>query len=175
MKPTRRIVSDWNGIPVCVAVLFLSTALSPGTAFSDVLDAYSGLDAYQRSDARRLCVKECIRTVEKRSGGAATRRQRDRCRELCEEEFAWMPYSHAPKVALRSHPRWGRPELATGGKREIEFRAGIPPDPCYTRSVRHFPILLASEQGGPGTGSHGSPSHDPNPKHIAAADRYPEP
>lgn len=171
MKSTRRTASDRNRIPAYVVALLLSTALSPSTAFSDVLDAYGRL----AGNPYDVCVSACISSVEKRDGRVATTRQRDRCKELCEEEFAWMPYSHAPKVALRSHPRWGRSELATGGKREIEFRAGIPPDPCYTRSVRHFPILLASEQGGPGTGSHGSPSHDPNPKHIAAADRYPEP
>lgn len=168
MKPTRRTVSDRNRIPVYVAVLLLSTALSSGTAFSDVLDEYGRLDTYQSSNQYQFCVQECIRTVERRSGRTATREQRDRCRELCEDEFAWVPYSHAPKVALRSHPLGGRLELAAGDERELEFRAGTSPDPCYTRSVRHFPILLAAEQRNPGTGSHGSPPYDPNPKRMAA-------
>lgn len=137
MKSTGRTVSDRNRIPVYVAVLLLITALSSGTASSDVFDAYSRLDVYQRPDAYQICVQECITAVERRYGSVTTR-QRERCEDLCEDEVAWIPYSHAPGVALRSHPLWGRLELATGGKREIEFRAGIFSDPCYTKSAQPF-------------------------------------
>lgn len=132
MKSTYRTMSDRNRMPVYVAVLLLSTALSSGTAFSEVLDANSRLDAYQRFDAHQVCVKECIKAVRKQYGSVTTR-QRNRCKDLCDDEFAWMPYSHAPRVALRPHPLWGRLELATGGKQEIEYCAGIFSDSRYTK------------------------------------------
>ena len=170
MKPARRTASDRSRIPAYVAVLLLGTASSSSTAFSDVLDAYNRL----AGDPYAVCVRACISSVERRDGRVATTRQRDRCRELCRDSAHWMPYSHAPKVALRSHPLRGRLEPATGGERELEFHAGISPDPCYTRSVRHFPILPAAEQGGSGTGGHGNPPHDPDPKRIAATDLHHE-
>ena len=142
MKSTGRTVSDRNRIPVYVAALLLITALSSGPAFSDVPDAYGRFDAYQQVDEYQICVQECVRAVERRYGSVTTR-QREHCEDLCEDEVgedevAWIPYSHAPGVALRSHPLWGRLELATGGKREIEFRAGIFSNPCYTKSAQPF-------------------------------------
>ena len=137
MKTTGRTASDRNRIPVYVAVLLLSTALSSGPAFSDVPDAYGRFDAYQQVDEYQICVQECVRAVEIRYGSITTR-QRQHCEDRCKDEVAWIPYSHAPGVALRSHPLWGRLELATGGKQEIEFRAGIFSNPCYTKSAQPF-------------------------------------
>ena len=84
MKPTRRTANDWSRVPVYVSVLLLSMALSAGTAFSDVLDAY------QKAEVR-YCALGCIRAVERRDGNV-TPWQRKRCEELCEHEvLVWMP------------------------------------------------------------------------------------